>query len=197
VADAGPDQTVECAGPGGTQVTLDGSGSHPVDAMHTWREGDTIVGTGIKVTVLLSHGTHVITLEVKDSQGRSSTDAASVSVVDTTPPSTSVTATPVVLWPPNHKLVEVAISVAATDGCDAAPVSTILSVASSEPVQGLGANDPSPDWKTEGPLQLWLRAERFGAGLGRVYTIVVQTKDGSGNAKTDVVQVRVPHDQGQ
>jgi hypothetical protein len=48
-----------------------------------------------------------------------------------------------------------------------------------------------------GALTLNLRAERSGTGSGRVYTIIVECVDDSGNASTAEVRVTVSHDQGR
>ena len=65
---------------------------------------------------------------------------------DTTPPSiASITPSIAVLNPPNHKMVPVTISVAATDDTDPAPTAQIVSVTSNEPDDGLGDGDTSGD----------------------------------------------------
>ncbi len=93
VADAGPDQTVECSAPmGGTEVTLDGSGSSDPDddpLTYTWtgpfpQGGGTV--TGVMPVVTLPLGVHVITLEVDDGNGEQDTDTVQITVEDTTPP---------------------------------------------------------------------------------------------------------------
>jgi hypothetical protein len=87
VADAGPDQTVNCTGP----VTLDGTGSSDVDdasntLTYVWREGATVIATGPNPTVALSTGVHNITLTVTDPHGASSQDTVVITVVDTGQP---------------------------------------------------------------------------------------------------------------
>lgn len=92
VADAGPDQTIECSGPDGAEVVLDGSGS-------SGPEGDTLTYTwtwdggsadGVNPRVILPYGTTTVTLTVEDGKGNSATDELVVTVADTTPPSTAV-----------------------------------------------------------------------------------------------------------
>jgi hypothetical protein len=113
---------------------------------------------------------------------------------DTVPPVIAgVTATPNVLWPPNHKMVSVTITVTATDNFGEAPVCAIVSVTSSEPMNGQGDGDSAPDWQVTGPLTLNLRAERSGQGGGRIYAITVACEDGSGNSSAVIVNVSVPH----
>ena len=127
-------------------------------------------------------------------------DSISVTVeevpLDTTPPVIeNLTADPNVLWPPNHKMRPVAISVEATDDSGEEPACEITLVTSSEPVTGPG-DTTSPDWIVTGPLSVDLRAERLGSGDGRIYTIEVTCTDEAGNQASSTVEVLVPHDQG-
>lgn len=90
-------------------------------------------------------GTTLVTFRATDASGNSSTATTTVTVVDTTPPVIqSATPNPVVLWPPNHKMVPVTVTVSASDICDAAPTCRIVSVTSNEPVNGLGDGDMAP-----------------------------------------------------
>ena len=113
--------------------------------------------------------------------------------VDNQPPVIdAVIATPNLLWPPDHRLVPVTVSVSATDNCDPAPVCRIATVTSNEPVNGLGDGDTAPDWVITGDLTLDLRAERAGNGVGRIYTITISCADASGNASEAAALVTVP-----
>ena len=122
------------------------------------------------------------------------TGTFTVTVVDTTPPVIeSLTASPNVLWPPNHRMVLVGLTVEVADLVDTAPATRIISVTSNEPENGSGDGDTAPDWEITGALTLNLRAERAGGGSGRVYTITVESRDLVGNASTRTVEVRVPN----
>lgn len=99
----------------------------------------------------------------------------------------AVSAAPDVLWPPNHKMVDITVTASATSDCGSVSCK-ITEVKSSEPV------DLDGDWIFAG-LALQLRAERNGLGNGRVYTISVQCADGVGGATTRSDSVAVPHDQ--
>jgi hypothetical protein len=197
IANAGPDQMVECTGHGGTSVTLNGTGSSDPDGdslSFTWT-GSFGTATGATPTVSLPLGTHVITLTVKDGLGASSTDTVTVKIVDTTPPViTSVTASPGSLWPPNHKLVPVTLTVAVTDLCSPTVDCVISNVSSNESPNGKGDGNTTPDWVITGKLTVELRAERSGKGSGRVYTITVKCTDASGNSASKSVNVTVAHD---
>ena len=61
-----------------------------------------------------------------------------LAVVDTTPPNLSVSVSPAQLFPSNHKLVTITVTIVATDTCDANPVIRLVSITSNEPDNGLG-----------------------------------------------------------
>jgi hypothetical protein len=110
---------------------------------------------------------------------------------DTTPPQIlNLTANPNILWPANHRLVPVKLTVNATDDSGGALKFRISKVSSNERVTG-----SAPDWQLTGALSLNLRAERSAKGKGRVYTVTVECQDPSGNVSSAAVQVRVPHDE--
>jgi DNA-binding beta-propeller fold protein YncE len=121
-ADAGVDQTVECAG-ATTAVNLDGSastaGSGTINS-YSWAEGATPLGTGAMLTVNLPTGTHTITLTVTDTGGGSDTDDVVVTVQDTLAPNISCPANVVVNLPPNSTDTSMVVNypaVTATDSC--------------------------------------------------------------------------------
>ena len=139
-------------------------------------------------------GATVVMLSVQNSLGAQSTCSGTVTVEDKKPPTIqSVTASPNVLWPPNHKMIPVRIGVSVSDNCDAKPKCKITSVASNEPVNGLGDGDTAPDWLITGNLTVNLRSERSGKGSGRIYTITTTCTDASNNSSTKTASVRVPH----
>jgi 6-phosphogluconolactonase (cycloisomerase 2 family) len=103
---------------------------------------------------------------------------------------TAVSATPNVLWPPNHKFVEVIIDYTVTDPC---PNTCMLTVSSNEPP----VDDKEPEWIVVDAHHVELRAERLGDGNGRIYTITITcTNDTNKKSATQSVTVLVPHDQG-
>jgi len=200
LANAGPDQMVECSSPSGANVMLDGSASSDPDndpLTYSWT-GPFSTTSGPKPTVSLPLGTNTSILTVNDDKGGTASDGVIVKMMDTTPPSIgSVTANPNALWPPNHKMVPVTVAVSASDTCSAAPVCKITAVSSNEPVNGTGDGDTAPDWQITGNLTVNLRAERAGTGNGRVYTVTVGCTDASGNSSAKTTVVTVPHDQGK
>ena len=210
VADAGDDRTVECAGPAGAAVALDGSASSDPDGdalTYVWTgpfaEGGGTV-TGVSPTVTLPLGTHTIALTVSDPSGASASDEIVVTVGDTTGPVLTVGADPLVLWPPNHgyRTVDLAsLGLEAADVCDStvsASSAVISLVTSDEPEDGTGDGNTLDDIVVAAECDaVDLRAERRGNGNGRVYTLELAVADASGNAGTASYQVWVPKNASQ
>lgn len=97
-----------------------------------------------------------------------------------------------VLWPPNHKLIDVTVDYNTTNNCG--PATCSLTVTSNEPTTGTGNGDTAPDWEIIDEHHVRLRAERAGNGPGRVYTITITCSD-SGRSTTKTVTVAVPKNQ--
>jgi parallel beta-helix repeat protein len=193
-ANAGPDQTVAITTNCLATFTLDARASSDLNGdqlSFNWT-GPFGIAPGPTPTVSLPKGTHVITLTVDDGNGGITQDTVTISVTDNSVPTIgSVAATPNVLRQANHQMVPVSINPAVFD-CDSQVVCRIISVASNEPVEGLGDGDKTPDWVITGNLIVSLRAERSGKGNGRVYTITIECTDSSGNSSTKTVAVNVP-----
>ncbi|HEX5733922.1 MAG TPA: lamin tail domain-containing protein [Blastocatellia bacterium] len=95
-----------------------------------------------------------------------------------------------VLWPPNHKMVNVTVNYATANNCG--PVTCTLSVTSNEPINGEDDGNTSPDWEVIDDHHVRLRAERSGSGTGRIYTITITCTDGMGGTATATTTVSVP-----
>lgn len=194
IADAGPDQTVECNAPGTGTVTVNGSASHDPDGdslTYAW-SGALGSATGPVATFQAPLGvTTTIHLVVDDGYSGVGSADTRVTVKDTIPPVIrSAAANPTSNWPPNHQMFPVRLSVVAHDTCDPNPRSRVVSVTSNE--------GTSADWQIVGPLEVMLRSERTGNGGDRVYTIWIQSTDASGNASTPrAVTVTIAHDRGK
>ena len=155
--------------------------------------GGPIVPAATGVVDVTRPGTYVILYAATDAYGNRSTAERHVFVVDTTAPAIlSASATPSVL-PRNHKMVDVAISVVATDAVDPLPQARIVGVSSNQPTDGLGDGSTEPDWEITGPLSVRLRGERSGKLGDRVYSLLVHVTDASGNVSSTVLTVTVPH----
>jgi len=130
----------------------------------------------ISFTGAFPMGTNAVTLTVTDSQTNTDSCSTSVVGVDVTPPvfSWSIIG-PSVLWPPNHRLVEIYVNAGVTDNCDDSPTWKIVQVSSNE-----SSNGSETDWVITGDHTLQLRAERSG-GNERIYSVTIQAFDSSGN----------------
>ena len=198
-----PPQKLECASHQGTKAsvtaTVSDSAGHALTVQ--WfindqlRQTDQIAGalpathSSSTYSAIFPCGTTTLTVSVTDGQSLPVTQTATVTIVDTTPPTISnVCASPNTLSPPNHKMVTVKVNATVTDVCDANPKCRIVSVTS---------NEPGPDqFQVTGDMTLNLQSERNGAGNGRTYTITVQATDASGNSAKKCVMVKVPKGNG-
>ncbi len=205
-ADAGPDQTVEQENYEGTEVTLDGSASTDPDSTEgtnddivyfDWFEGVTLLGSGEIINYTFPLGSHTVTLLVTDTVGETDEDEVTIVVQDTTPPDFEFSVTPDVLWPPNHKMVLITPSWTASDICDESPEVSLVSIVMNEGDDAIGDGHTSDDIQVGDDGSIYLRAERSGTGIGRIYTITYQAVDDSGNTTVRSATVTVPHDKGK
>jgi hypothetical protein len=142
-------------------------------------------------------GSTTVQCTATDSHGNTAEGSFEVNVTDGTAPHiATVTATPDVLEPPDHKLVLVTVTVDAVDAIDPQPRCTVVDVTANEPIIGAGSGNTDFDWRIVGELEVELRAERSGQGDGRIYTVHVTCADSSGNESAGSVDVTVPKSTG-
>lgn len=103
-----------------------------------------------------------------------------------------ITVTPDLLWPINHKYVDVAATVLVSDNFDPNPTITLVSVTSNEPDNGEDDGNTVNDIVIVDDFHFKLRAERSGIGTGRIYTITYIVTDACRNSTTQSVTVTVP-----
>ena len=108
-----------------------------------------------------------------------------------------VSVTPDVLWPANHKYVDVTATVVVSDNFDPNPTVELVSVTSNEPDDGLGDGDTANDIVIVDDFHFQLRAERSGNGDGRIYTITYKVTDACGNSATQSVDGDCPAEPGK
>ncbi len=199
----------------GADVTLGGNVSDfDGDLLnYEWKEGAAVLfygtiesiagGTPVELppytTSSLSLGIHTITLQVDDGFNDPASNQITVDIVDTTVPTLVPVVDQTILWPPNHKMMDIVIEANASDN-SGLPVTLTAEVTSNEPEEGLGDGDMAPDWteplidQDMGIINLELRAERSGSGDGREYTITITATDSSDNLSSADVKIIVPHD---
>ncbi|HXH40289.1 MAG TPA: HYR domain-containing protein, partial [Thermoanaerobaculia bacterium] len=176
--------TAEATGPSGAAVTYTATATDLVD-------GSVAVFCSPSSGSTFPLGTTTVQCTATDAHNNTAHGSFTVLVQDTTPPTiVSITASPNSLHPPDHKMVDVTITVIATDLVDPAPMSHIVSVSSNQADNGNGDGNTSPDFIITGPLTLQLRAERDPQS-DRVYTITIATSDFSGNTAQGTVTVTV------
>ena len=198
IVNAGEDLTVEQESYEGTEVTLHGNATDVADTEldYVWSEDGVVLGNEANLTYTFNLGTHVLTLDATDDSGNTGSGTVTVTVVDTTPPEITVSVTPTVLWPPNHKYVEVTTAVTVHDVCDPSSTITLVSITSNEPdnAKGIGDGNTINDIVIVDSFTFKLRAERAGTGSGRIYTITYQATDASGNTAIAFATVTVQLD---
>jgi hypothetical protein len=211
-AHAGADQTVECASPRGTPVSLSATASTDPDGFDNlvgfaWSAhlgGDIVrVALGAEAVAIAPPGTGVTEFGVFviNRMGRADADTTRVTVEDTTPPEfREVQLATDCLWSPNHEMhlfrLGTEIVPVVEDACDGAISEVrIIDAYSDQPDNAEGDGNTLPDVRF-GSGAVCLRSERDGREVqGRTYTIVLEAKDAEGNTIQAEVIVRVPHDQ--
>jgi len=139
-------------------------------------------------------GVTTVNATATDASGNTSSCSFTVTVGDNEPPVISnVSVNKPVINQNNHKMVDVTVNYTSTDNSGGSPVCT-LTVTSSEPIDGLGDGDTSPDWEVVDEHHVRLRAERSGLEPGRIYTVKITCVDAAGNLSFATVTVLVPHD---
>src|SRR5205085_694342 len=132
---------VEATGPTGASVNFVATASDLVDIS----DSVTCVAPSGSTFPL---GTTLVQCTATDAHANTSHGSFNITVGDTTPPMvTKIEATPAVLWPPDHEMVKVNLTVTAVDLVDPNPGSRIVSVSSNQPVNGTGDGDTAPDWE--------------------------------------------------
>lgn len=207
IPNAGADKTVAAGADCTVIAILDGTASSDPDGdtalTYSWtgpfgEDGALQTVVGVKTNATLGLGEHEFILTVTDSMGGAASDSILITVVDETPPTLVLSASPSQLWPPNHKMIPVTITATVADNCGGmlSQEPKIVKVESNEPENGNGDGNTSPDWEITGDLTLSLRSERAGPGSGRIYTITIEAIDDAGNIGTSTALVKVPHDMG-
>lgn len=204
-ADAGENQTVECAGEQ-TEVTLDGSGSTGSGGgtlSYEWSLNGELIATGVNPLVHLPMGSHAIELTVSDGNGGTASDEVQIDIVDTTPPDLEYTIDKTTVWPPNQKMVKVISNITSTDLCDDSPSLSVIVESNDYKLNGRGngprgaQSEEASNWdvvKTEdGTFDVYIRAIRYSKD-GNIYTITLIAEDSTGNRTDKSIEVTVPHD---
>ena len=177
-----------------------GSGNNRTVSFSTFAGGaSATIQLVANVNCAITDGTSIVnsaTVAAATPDSDSSNNSSSSTITASNPPPviSAATVDKPVLRPPNHKMVDVAVSYTVTDNCDADKVARSLSVISNEPVNGTGDGDTAPDWEVIDANHVRLRAERAGNGTGRTYSITITATDTAGGSSSKTVTVSVPRD---
>jgi hypothetical protein len=138
-------------------------------------------------------------LSFKDFTGQALTASTTtpLEILDVAAPAFDLTLSPAVLWPPDHKLVDVTATISSRDNCDPNPTVTLVSIASNEPPNNKDPDIQGAAFGTD-DRTFSLRAERDTAkgATGRIYTVTYRVTDKSGNATLKSATVTVPTSNG-
>lgn len=141
-----------------------------------------------------AQGTTTITCTATDNHNLTSNPQQATVKLDSTPPTCTATANPNSIWPPDHKLVNVNVTVTPQDTISGLPSQpfTLLSVTSNESITSADYPGFTPSTPTTSGQ---IREERNGDGNGRVYTLSYQVTNIAGNTNACQATVTVPHNQ--
>ncbi len=145
-------------------------------------------------TTTLTTDTPGVTLTCSATNGDGLSTSKSITIkIDQTPPVISGMPAPgCSIWPPNHKMVKVAVVTAADSLSGISAGSFKVTGSSNEPPSGPQISIV----QSAGAYTVALLAERSGDGTGRIYTLSAVASDQAGNTTTATAICTVPHDQG-
>jgi hypothetical protein len=194
-ADTTPPVTTATGAPAGwsrANVTValsatDPGGSGVKEIAYTIAGVTTTVAGATATIPVTAEGTTTIAYAAKDNAGNAESQKTVTVRIDRTAPTVTCTANPKTLYPVDHKLVPITVTVKVSDS-RSGPAGFTLSSVSGGPaadIQGFDAGTAD----TSGQL----RAEDGGARNGRVYTLAYTGRDAAGNQRMCTTTVTVPH----
>jgi hypothetical protein len=169
-------------------IAADSEGGSGVKEIHYIVDGIETVVQGSSVSLLIEgDGTHTVTWYAIDNEGNMEPpQEVSINIDKTAPSIVSLATDQAILWPPNHKMMNVWIGGSVEDGGSGID-STVITVTDEYGIYNMTV----PEFGSAVQLESW----RAGTDKdGRVYTIIAVTTDKAGNQSTGTTIVVVPHD---
>lgn len=147
---------------------------------------ETVVSGSSATFTISSEGDHLVTFQAIDAAGNVEPLQSSKIRIDNTPPTLAINLSRSILWPVNHKLVDVVVGGGASDS-GSGIVSVEITVTDeygvySGTLGGFGSRVRLEAWREGNDLD------------GRHYTITAVAVDAAGNRITSSTEVVVPHD---
>ncbi len=175
-------------------------GSGVQSIVYSVSNGSSTFGTTVNAATasftVFAEGINTVMYHAIDEAGNTEVSKTLVVRIDKTPPTGTLSLSPDMLWPPNHRLVTITPILNASDPGGGPVTVSGPGVTSNEPQNGLGDGDTAPDWVVSGNI-LQLRAERAAGGSGRAYSVMYTLTDQAGNTAQVDATVTVPHDRGR
>jgi alpha-tubulin suppressor-like RCC1 family protein len=157
----------------------------------------TVAGASAAVAIT-AEGATTVTYSAKDNAGNVEAQKTLVVRIDKTAPTVTCSAKPSTLWPVDHRLVPITVTVKVQDSRSGQAGFTLTGATSNEPDDAPGNGDGATVGDIRGfdlgtaDIAGQLRAERAGSGGGRVYTLTYVGTDAAGNQRTCTTKVTVP-----
>jgi hypothetical protein len=175
-----------------TLTATDNDGGSGVQEVHYTVDGtETIVQGSSASYSMVSDGTHTVTFYAIDNAGNGETPPQEMTInIDKTAPSIpALGASTAILWPPNHKMVNLVLGGSVADS-GSGIASAVITVTDEYGIYNMTV----PGLGSVFQLEAW----REGSDMdGRLYTITAVITDKAGNQSTGTTTVLVPHDMGK
>jgi hypothetical protein len=171
-----------------TLTAADNDGGSGVQEIHYTVDGiETVVQGSSATHSIVGDGVHAVTWYAIDTAGNvEAPQEMSINIDKTAPSIPSLVTDPSVLWPPNHKMIDVLVGGSVEDGGSGID-STTITVTDEYGIYNMTV----PGFGSAIQLESW----RAGTDRdGRVYTIAAITTDKAGNQTTGTTTVVVRHD---
>ncbi len=172
-----------------TVTSMDNDGGSGVKEIHYIIDAvETVVQGSSASFSIVGDGTHAVTWYAIDNAGNVEMPAQEMNIsIDKTAPSVpAMNTNPSILWPPNHKMVNLVLGGSIADGASGI-ASTLITVTDEYGIYNMTV----PGFGSVFQLE----ASRDGSDKdGRLYTITAVITDNAGNQSTATTTVLVPHD---